>query len=88
MPQYNVFDCNDRIVGRADFGWQDCSTLGEFDGRGKYGRLLKPGETVAGAVSAAGGRGLAGVGAQRVSRSAAFGRVRNIGCSGLAPPSL
>jgi hypothetical protein len=50
VPQYNVFDRNGRIVGRADFGWQDHSTLGEFDGRAKYGRLLQPGETVAGAV--------------------------------------
>ena len=50
MPQYNVFDRNGRIVGRADFAWQGHSTLGEFDGRGKYGRLLKPGETTAGAV--------------------------------------
>ena len=50
VPQYSVFERNGRIVGRADFGWQDYSTLGEFDGRGKYGRLLKPGETVAGAV--------------------------------------
>jgi hypothetical protein len=50
VPQYSVFDRNGRIVGRADFGWQDYSTLGEFDGRGKYGRLLKPGETAAGAV--------------------------------------
>jgi hypothetical protein len=50
VPQYNVLDRNGRIVGRADFAWQAYSTLGEFDGRAKYGRLLKPGEGVAAAV--------------------------------------
>jgi hypothetical protein len=32
------------FVGRADFGWPELRTLGEFDGRVKYGRLLKPGQ--------------------------------------------
>jgi predicted transcriptional regulator of viral defense system len=31
-------------IGRCDFGWKDRRTLGEFDGRVKYGRLLKPGQ--------------------------------------------
>jgi hypothetical protein len=33
------------LVGRCDFGWRDHRTLGEFDGRVKYGRLLKPGQS-------------------------------------------
>ncbi|MCW0216434.1 MAG: hypothetical protein OJJ54_24050 [Pseudonocardia sp.] len=32
------------LVGRADFGWPDLRTVGEFDGRTKYGRLLRPGQ--------------------------------------------
>jgi len=30
-------------LGRADFGWPELRTVGEFDGAGKYGRLLSPG---------------------------------------------
>jgi len=33
-----------RIVGRSDFLFDEFWTIGEFDGRVKYGRLLKPGE--------------------------------------------
>jgi hypothetical protein len=29
---------------RSDFGWEDRRLLGEFDGRVKYGELLRPGE--------------------------------------------
>ena len=39
--QLEVFD-GDRLVGRSDFGWEDRRTLGEFDGRVKYGRVLRP----------------------------------------------
>lgn len=31
-------------AGRCDFGWPSVRTLGEFDGRVKYGRLLRPGQ--------------------------------------------
>jgi hypothetical protein len=48
--QVEVFDALGRLVGRADFGWEEYRTLGEFDGRVKYGRLLKPGQTAADAV--------------------------------------
>jgi predicted transcriptional regulator of viral defense system len=37
-------------IGRCDFGWRDHRTLGEFDGRVKYGRLLRPGKTAGDAV--------------------------------------
>ncbi len=30
---------------RTDFGWPESGLVGEFDGRIKYGRLLKPGQT-------------------------------------------
>ena len=33
-----------RVMARCDFGWEDRRTLGEFDGRVKYGRLLGPGQ--------------------------------------------
>lgn len=32
-------------IGRCDFGWKDRRTVGEFDGRIKYGRLLRPGQS-------------------------------------------
>jgi hypothetical protein len=45
-PQLRVYDHRGRFVGRSDFGWEEQRTLGEFDGRSKYGRLLlKPGQT-------------------------------------------
>ena len=33
-----------RPVGRTDFAWPELRTVGEFDGRTKYGRLLRPGQ--------------------------------------------
>jgi hypothetical protein len=45
-PQYEVFDQAGRLVARCDFGWKDKGTLGEFDGKVKYGMLLlKPGQS-------------------------------------------
>jgi hypothetical protein len=45
-PQLEVFDELGRFVGRSDFGWIEERTLGEFDGKKKYGRLLlKPGQS-------------------------------------------
>jgi hypothetical protein len=46
VPQYEVYDDRGQLVGRADFGWEEQRVLGEFDGRVKYGRLLRPGQTV------------------------------------------
>ncbi|MFL6028253.1 MAG: type IV toxin-antitoxin system AbiEi family antitoxin domain-containing protein [Friedmanniella sp.] len=46
VPQYEVYDGRGQLVGRADFGWEEQRVLGEFDGRVKYGRLLRPGQTV------------------------------------------
>lgn len=43
--QYEVFD-HENLVGRSDFCWPEERTLGEFDGKIKYGRLLRTGETI------------------------------------------
>lgn len=43
MPQWEVHDGQGRLLGRTDFGWPDWRVVGEFDGRIKYGRTLKPG---------------------------------------------
>jgi hypothetical protein len=32
------------LIGRVDFGWPELRTVGEFDGLGKYGRTLRPGQ--------------------------------------------
>jgi hypothetical protein len=47
MPQlqYRVVDHNGVLVGIADFGWEEFRHLGEFDGKVKYQRLLRPGES-------------------------------------------
>jgi hypothetical protein len=37
-------------IGRCDFGYTDIRVAAEFDGRVKYGRLLRPGETPGDAV--------------------------------------
>lgn len=42
VPQWEVDLRGGRA--RADFGWPDLATVGEFDGRVKYGRLLRPGQ--------------------------------------------
>jgi len=35
-----------RLVARCDFGWPKYKTVGEFDGKVKYEKLLRPGETM------------------------------------------
>jgi hypothetical protein len=46
--QLPVHDPDGVTLGRADFAWEEL--LGEFDGRVKYGRLLRPGEDPGDAV--------------------------------------
>ncbi len=48
--QYKVYDEAGILVGITDFAWPDYGLLGEFDGKIKYGRLLKEGESVSDAV--------------------------------------
>ncbi|MFW3170486.1 type IV toxin-antitoxin system AbiEi family antitoxin domain-containing protein [Geodermatophilus sp. CPCC 206100] len=38
------------LIGRSDFGWHEQRSLAEFDGRVKYGRLLRPGQEPGDAV--------------------------------------
>ncbi len=44
--QYEVFNEREELVGCTDFGWEAHGTLAEFDGKIKYGRLLRPGQSV------------------------------------------
>lgn len=46
IPQFEVLDDEGLFVARADFGWPEMRTLGEFDGREKYLRLRRQGETL------------------------------------------
>jgi hypothetical protein len=48
--QVEVRRSDGRLVGRCDMGWRDHGLLGEFDGRVKYGRLLRPGQDPGDAV--------------------------------------
>lgn len=48
--QRPVYDVNGHLVGLSDFRWSSHRLLGEFDGRVKYERLLRPGETASDAV--------------------------------------
>ena len=47
MPdlQFDVFDDRGVLIGTADFYWDDFRHLGEFDGKIKYQKLLRPGES-------------------------------------------
>ncbi|RNL79955.1 type IV toxin-antitoxin system AbiEi family antitoxin domain-containing protein [Nocardioides marmorisolisilvae] len=47
--QYPVYD-GDVLIATTDFAWPELGVVGEFDGKIKYGRLLKPGETPGDAV--------------------------------------
>jgi len=44
QPQFEVHDADGVLRGTCDWGWPEHGVLGEFDGRIKYGRLLKPGQ--------------------------------------------
>jgi hypothetical protein len=44
VPQFEIVDRHGRVIGRVDFWWPEHGVVGEFDGKGKYGRLLAPGE--------------------------------------------
>jgi hypothetical protein len=42
--QFEVRSPHGAVVGRTDFAWEEHGLVGEFDGRIKYGRLLRPGQ--------------------------------------------
>lgn len=48
--QFEVYDRHGRLIGVTDMAWPDHKLLGEFDGKVKYGRLLREGEKPGDAV--------------------------------------
>jgi hypothetical protein len=42
--QFEVRTAAGGVIGRTDFAWEEHRLVGEFDGRIKYGRLLRPGQ--------------------------------------------
>jgi hypothetical protein len=48
--QFEVRSGDGRLIGRTDFAWEEHRLVGEFDGRVKYGRFLRPGEDPGDAV--------------------------------------
>ena len=48
--QFPVIGPDGRLVGRSDFVWHHARLLGEFDGKVKYLRFRRPGETIEEAV--------------------------------------
>lgn len=50
LPQFEIRDLSGRVVARVDFAWPEQGVFLEFDGRIKYERLLREGETSADAV--------------------------------------
>ena len=42
--QVPIYDRDGQLIGRSDFCWPEYRHLGEFDGKIKYGALLRPGE--------------------------------------------
>jgi hypothetical protein len=50
--QRDIYAGNGKFVARVDFYWEEQRTIGEFDGKIKYGRLLKPGQSLEDAIFA------------------------------------
>jgi hypothetical protein len=50
VPQFELRDENGVLVARLDLAWPEHGVWLEFDGREKYERYLRPGESVADAV--------------------------------------
>jgi hypothetical protein len=48
--QFHVYDERGGLAGITDMVWEEHRLLGEFDGKVKYGRLLRPGEQPGDAV--------------------------------------
>jgi hypothetical protein len=45
-PQVEIRAADGTLMARVDFCWEEQRTVGEFDGKIKYGRLLKPGQLI------------------------------------------
>ncbi|AVP71178.1 hypothetical protein GS436_05350 [Rhodococcus hoagii] len=48
--QPNLYSADGDRLGRVDFLFEECAVVGEFDGRGKYGRLVPDGQVPADVV--------------------------------------
>jgi hypothetical protein len=46
IPQREIYDEAGTMIARVDFAWESYRTVGEFDGKVKYGALVKPGQRV------------------------------------------
>ena len=87
--QFEVRGEGGLLVARTDFAWEEHGLVGEFDGRVKYGRLLRTGPGTGGRGvrgEAPGGRrpgGAVGHDALGVGRPRAWGTGWPRGCAGL-----
>jgi hypothetical protein len=45
-PQHEIYRPDGQFLARVDFYWKEQRTVGEFEGKIKYGRLLKPGQRI------------------------------------------
>lgn len=50
--QWEITDSRGEVIAVVDFAWPDYGVYGEFDGKIKYGRLLRPGQSPGDAVFA------------------------------------
>lgn len=50
VPQFEIVDRSGRVIARVDLAWPELGVFLEFDGRVKYQRMLREGETVSDAV--------------------------------------
>lgn len=50
--QFIIRTPDGQFVARTDFGWPEFGVIGEYHGPEKYGRLLRPGQTVSDVVVA------------------------------------
>ncbi len=50
VPQFEVFDPSGVLIGRVDFAWPELGLFVEFDGREKYLKYRRDGESVIDAV--------------------------------------
>ena len=50
VPQFEITDGRGRVVARVDFAWPELGVFMEFDGKEKYLRHRRPGESVVDAV--------------------------------------
>jgi very-short-patch-repair endonuclease len=46
QPQYEIRHADGRVAARVDFAWPDLRVIVEFDGRTKYHRYRREGETI------------------------------------------